>query len=226
MNSSPPRGLAPEACALPCETVRKPNLWRELLDRRWRAALNSAEAELVLHCKRQPTSAHASNPLSETERQALADLAQGFSNMQIASAHAVSEATISRRVDRGLTALQLSRTSVPICSRVLSQCAVPSDPATLSLTLTIRPRLCSSWSKAESDVILLAFSGWSPMEIAATRGRSVVTIRKQLRSAVIKAGYVDVCELAASVALSTWCNESLERRPPAEQLEHAIFDYC
>ena len=74
-------------------------------------------------------------------------------------------------------------------------------------------------------MIILAFSGWSPTEIAATRGRSVVTFRNPLRAAVLKAVYVDVCELGASIARSTWRIESHEQSPRRKR-EYAIFDYC
>lgn len=56
-----------------------------------------------------------------------------------------------------------------------------------------------TWSSIEREVAFAALSGMSIAEIARERDRSEIAVRKQLRSAVCKAGAVDRLDLAVSL---------------------------
>jgi DNA-binding NarL/FixJ family response regulator len=137
-----------------------------------------------------------SRALSAAELEVLPHVVLGKSNTAIALELGVSEATISRQVETILLRLGCTREAVPLYVRALDGTPIPLAPA---IRFNVDLKGPSAWSEAERDVACSALSGMSIAEIARERGRSEITVRKQLRSAVRKAGGSDRLDLAVSL---------------------------
>jgi DNA-binding NarL/FixJ family response regulator len=85
---------------------------------------------------------------------------------------------------------------VPLFVRALDGAPVPLVPA---IQFNVDLQGPSTWSETERAIAHSALSGLSIADIARSRGRSEVTVRKQLRSAVRKAGGADRLDLAVSL---------------------------
>jgi DNA-binding NarL/FixJ family response regulator len=175
-------------------------LWPEVVAGRWSLVQGrDTDGSLFVKAYRNCRGVVDSRALSAAEREVLPHVVLGKLNTTIALELGVSEATISRCVENLLLRLGCTREAVPLYVRALDGTPIPIAPAIqFHLDLKGPP----TWSTAEREVACGALSGMSIAEIAQERGRSEITVRKQLRSAVRKAGGVDRLDLAVSLDAS------------------------
>lgn len=177
--------------------VANGGLWAEVVAGRWSLVqTRDTDGSFLVKAYRNCRGVADSRALSAAELEVLPHVVLGKSNTAIALDLGVSEATISRHVERILLRLGCTREAVPLFVRALDGTPVSLAPA-IQFNLDVQGP--STWSEAERDVARATLSGMAIAEIARERGRSEHTVRKQLRSAVRKAGGADRLDLAVSL---------------------------
>jgi DNA-binding NarL/FixJ family response regulator len=178
-------------------TFRNAGFWSEVVEGRW-SLVQSRDTDGSIRVKayRNCKGVADLRALTPSEREVLPGLVHGQTNSTIAADLGVSEATVSRHVEGVLMRLGSSRVSVPLYVRALNGAPIPIAPA---IAFTLELRWPESFSEAECDVARAALEGTPIADIAQQRGRSEITVRKQLRAAARKAGGVDRLDLAVSL---------------------------
>lgn len=178
-------------------TIENGGLWAEVVAGRWSLVQSrDTDGSLLVKAYRNCRGVADARALSAAELEILPHVVMGKSNIAIALDLGVSEATISRHVEKILLRLGCTREAVPLFVRALDGTPVSLAPA-IQFHLDVQGPC--TWSEAEREVARATLSGLSIAEIACERRRSEHTVRKQLRSAVRKAGGADRLDLAVSL---------------------------
>lgn len=156
----------------------------------------------------------------------LALLKEGKTNSEVAEIMHMSAPTVSRKILAVLAAIGCTRTSAVVWLRALWGYKLLQRPRSV---VHLAVESLAEWTPAEEEVVRLCASGLGTSEIAQLRSRNSFTVRKQLHSAVHKAGCVDKFELLAKLPLRPTvaaCEQEPSLVPCAHEVEtHNSWQY-